>query len=224
MTPGRLPRADSSHWKNGSGCEPPPEAIPEMKWRDSTIGRYRIGFCDLAVPELCKGGCSSSGRKDEPIEIHRPPAVAVGSAGSPNYGERVDEQGQYRNCHTKRCMVKWGCVWVAEAGGVLIWESVREGIPFPCRKTLPGRMKPSISEVWVRKWRCCCCSDTGVPWAKEHGATNPMTNLLCNPKGKRSVVMPSKYYRKEIAIVLLVWCMGLSECFFGSPFYRIIIY
>lgn len=77
------------------------------------------------------------------------------------------------------------------------------------------------SEVWVSKCRYCFFSDTGVPRTKKQGATKTMTNLYCNPEGKRSIAMLSKGYTKEIAIVLLVWQLDLSECFFARPFYRI---
>jgi hypothetical protein len=47
-----------------------------------------------------------------------------------------------------------------------------------------------------------------------------LTNQVRKP-GKRSIAIPSKGIKKEIAIVLLVWQMSLSECFFARPFYRI---
>ena len=48
-----------------------------------------------------------------------------------------------------------------------------------------------------------------------------MTNLYNNPKGKRSIAIPSKGKKEDIAIVLLVWQMDLSKWFFERPFYRI---
>jgi hypothetical protein len=47
--------------------------------------------------------------------------------------------------------------------------------------------------------------DTVAPRTKEGAAAKNMTNLLSNPKGKRSIAIPSKYYTKDIAIILLVW-------------------
>lgn len=86
-----------------------------------------------------------------------------------------------------------------------------------------AREKPSKSEVWVSKCRCCCFSDIRVPRAKKYGATKTMTNLCNTPEGKRSIAIPSKSYNKDIAIVLLVWRMSLSRCFFERPFYRIFV-
>lgn len=86
-----------------------------------------------------------------------------------------------------------------------------------------AQMKPSKSGVWVSKCRCCSFSDTGVHRAKKYGATKTMTNLRSNSESKRSIAIPSKGYNKNIAIVLLVWQMSLSRCFFGRPFYRIFV-
>lgn len=75
------------------------------------MGGHRSAFVGGFGPELCKGSCSSSVRRIEHTRDTHYSAVAVGSAGSQNYGERVDEKILPGTDHTSWSLVEG--VWRA---------------------------------------------------------------------------------------------------------------
>ena len=83
------------------------------------------------MPELCKGSCSSSVRRIEHIRDTHYPAVAVGSAGSQNYGERVDEKILPGTDHTSRSMVKGVLESLYESGEMSVSGFLCPGLHFP---------------------------------------------------------------------------------------------